>query len=163
MTTTDSLTVTLPPGVEDGASKLVSGAGNKIRPDRAPGDLEILVHVRPHPFFRRNGDDVVCRVPLTFTSAALGAEIEVPTLDGKGKLRVPAGTQPGAILRVRGKGIPHRGGSARGDQLVEVTIEVPTHLTERQRLLLEQLAGELGEEVQPQHKSFIEKLRDIFG
>jgi molecular chaperone DnaJ len=102
-------------------------------------------------------------VPVTFTHAALGGEVEVPTLDGKGKLRVPGGTQPGTVLRIKGKGIPRRGGLGRGDQRVEVAIEVPTQLTERQRTLLEELAKELGEDVQPQRKSFVEKLRDLFG
>jgi molecular chaperone DnaJ len=155
--------VTLPAGVEAGATKLVSGAGNKPRPDKAAGDLEITINVRPHPFFKRVGDDVVCAVPITFTHAALGGEVEVPTLDGKGKLRVPAGTQPGTVLRIKGKGIPHRGGLGRGDQRVEVAIEVPTQLTNRQRQLLEELSKELGEDVQPQRKSFMGKLRDIFG
>ncbi len=163
VTATDTLTVTIPGGVEHGATKLVPGAGSKVRPDRAPGDLEIVIHVRAHPFFRRHGDDVLCTVPVTFTSAALGGDVEVPTLDGKGKLRVPAGTQPGAVLRIKGRGVPHRGGPSRGDQLVEVSIEVPTHLTDRQRGLLEELAKELGEELHPQHKSFIEKLKDLFG
>jgi molecular chaperone DnaJ len=148
--------------VDAGATKLVSGAGNKPRADRAPGDLEITITVSSHPFFKRAGDDVLCTVPITFTHAALGGEVEVPTLDGKGKLRVPAGTQPGSVLRIKGKGIPRRGGAGRGDQRVEVTIEVPTHLTEPQRKLLEALARELGEDVQPVHKSFMEKLRELF-
>jgi molecular chaperone DnaJ len=159
----ESLKVSLPAGVEAGATKLVSGAGNKPRPDKAPGDLEITIQVRTHPFFRRDGDDVLCAVPVTFTHAALGGDVEVPTLDGKGKLRVPAGTQPGTVLRIKNKGIPHRGGLGRGDQRVEVTIEVPTQLTARQRELLEQLAKELGEDVQPQRRGFMEMLRDIFG
>jgi molecular chaperone DnaJ len=163
VTSTESLKVSIPAGVEAGATKLVSGAGNKPRPDKSPGDLEITIHVRAHPFFRRESDDVVCTVPVTFTHAALGGEVEVPTLDGKGKLRVPAGTQPGTVLRIKNKGIPHRGGLGRGDQRVEVAIEVPTHLTARQRQLLEDLAKELGEDVQPQRKSFMGMLRDLFG
>jgi molecular chaperone DnaJ len=163
VTAPESLRVSVPPGVEPGATKLVSGAGNKPRADKAAGDLEITITVRPHPFFRRAGDDVVCTVPITFTHAALGGEVEVPTLDGKGKLRVPSGTQPGTVLRIKGKGIPHRGGIGRGDQRVEVAIEVPTQLTDRQRQLLEELSRELGEDVQPQRKSFMGKLRDIFG
>jgi molecular chaperone DnaJ len=163
VTSTNTLTVTIPPGVEPGATRLVSGAGNRPRQDRAPGDLEITIQVRPHPFFKRAGDDVVCQVPITFAQAALGGEVEVPTLDGKGKLRVPAGTQPGAVLRIKGKGIPHRGGLGRGDQRIEVSLEVPTQLTSRQRELLEQLAKELGEDVQPQQRTFVEKLRDLFG
>ncbi len=158
----ETLSVTVPAGVEAGTTKLVAGAGNRARADRAPGDLEITINVPAHPFFRRAGDDVVCAVPITFTHAALGGEVDVPTLDGRGKLRVPAGTQPGTVLRIKGKGIPHRGGLGRGDQRVEVTIEVPTSLTERQRQLLGELAKELGEDVQPQRKSFVEKLRDLF-
>jgi molecular chaperone DnaJ len=119
--------------------------------------------VKPHPFFVRSGDDVVCQVPISFAQAALGAEIEVPTLDGKGKLRVPPGTQPASVLRIKGKGIPHGVGRGRGDQRVEVGIEVPTQLTLRQKALLEELAKELGEDVQPQQKTFVEKLRDLFG
>ncbi len=163
VTSTNTLTVTIPPGVEAGATRLVNGAGNRPRQDRAPGDLEITIQVRTHPFFKRAGDDVVCQVPITFAQAALGGEVEVPTLDGKGKLRVPPGTQPGAVLRIKGKGIPHRGGLGRGDQRIEVNLEVPTSLTSRQRDLLEQLARELGEEVQPQQRTFVEKLRDLFG
>ncbi|MDP9037245.1 MAG: molecular chaperone DnaJ [Myxococcota bacterium] len=160
---TESLRVTIPAGTEAGATKLVAGAGSRSRPDKAPGDLEITIAVRPHPFFRRVGDDVVCSVPITFTQAALGAEVEMPTLDGRGKLRVPAGTQPGAVLRIKGKGVPHRGGLGRGDQRVEVGIEVPAELTERQRQLLEELARELGEDVLPQRKSFLDKLRHFLG
>lgn len=158
----NTLTVTLPEGVEDGATKLVSGAGNRTRAGRA-GDLEIAIRVKAHPFFRRNGSDVHAAVPITFAQAALGGEIDVPTLDGKGKLRVPAGTQPGAVLRIKGKGIPHRATSGRGDQLVQVSIEVPTQLTDKQRELIETLAKELGESVQPQQQTFMEKLKALFG
>ena len=100
---------------------------------------------------------------MTFASAALGAGSSIPTLEGKGKLRVPPGTQPGAVLRIKGKGIPRRAGLGRGDQRVEVAVEVPTQLTERQRQLLEELARELGEDVQPQQRTFMAKLRDLFG
>jgi molecular chaperone DnaJ len=163
VTTTETLRVSVPAGVGPGSTKLVPGAGNRPRSDRAPGDLEITINVAAHPFFRRAGDDVVCTVPITFTHAALGGEIEVPTLEGKGWLRVPAGTQPGSVLRIKGKGIPRRAGLGRGDQRVEVTIEVPTQLTQRQRQLLEELSKELGEDVQPQRSSFMDKLRDLFG
>jgi molecular chaperone DnaJ len=162
-TTSETLVVSIPAGTEGGATKLVPGAGNKLRSDRAPGDLELTINVSPHPFFRRTGDDVVCAVPITFVQAALGGEVEVPTLDGKGKLRVPSGTQPGTVLRIKGKGIPRRGSLGRGDQRVEVAIEVPTQLTDRQRQILEDLAKELGEDVQPQRATFMDKLRDLFG
>ncbi len=163
VTTTDTLRVTIPAGIEHGATRLASGAGNKPRPDKPAGDLEITIAVRPHPFFKRVGDDVVCAVPVAFTHAALGGDVDVPTLDGRGRLRIPAGTQPGAVLRIKGKGIPHKGGMGRGEQRVEVTIEVPTKLTSRQRQLLEELAKELGEDFLPEHKSFMGKLRDLFG
>jgi molecular chaperone DnaJ len=158
----NTLSITIPAGVEHGASRIVTGAGNKPRPDRAAGDLELTILVKEHPFFKRVNDDVLCTVPITFTQAALGAEIEVPTLDGKAKLKVPAGTQPGSVLRLKQKGIPRRTGIGRGDQHVEITIEVPTQLTARQRELLSELAKELGEDVQPQRKSFMDKLKDLF-
>ena len=159
---TNRLEVTIPPGAEAGATRTVQGGGNRPRTDRSAGDLEIVISVRPHPFFRRAGDDVVCQVPITFAQAALGAEVEVPTLDGKGKLRVPAGTQPGSVLRIKAKGVPHRGGIGRGDQRVEIAIEVPTSLSGRQRELLEAFAKECSEDVQPQRQSFVEKLKAIF-
>ncbi len=163
MTATDTIRVAIPAGVEHGATRLVGGAGNKPRPDKPAGDLEITITVRAHPFFKRVGDDVVCTVPVTFTHAALGGEVDVPTLDGRGKLRIPEGTQPGSVLRIMGKGVPHSGGLGRGDQKVEVVIEVPTRLTSRQRQLLEELAREQGEDLLPQQKSFVGKLRDLFG
>lgn len=163
VTQENTIEVTVPPGVEHGATRVVTGAGNRPRPDRPAGDLELEIRVAPHPFFRRAGDDVICSVPLTFTQAALGAEVEVPTLDGKGKLRVPAGTQPGTTLRIKGKGMPKRAGLGRGDQRVEVTVEVPTSLTQRQRELLDELSKELGEQLTPARKGFFEKLRDLFG
>lgn len=163
ITNENTIEVTLPAGVEHGATRVVNGAGNRPRADRPAGDLELEIKVLAHPFFRRAGDDVVCSVPLTFTQCALGAEVEVPTLDGRGKLRVPAGTQPGTTLRIKGKGIARRAGIGRGDQRVEVTVEIPTSLTARQKELIEELSKELGEEVTPLRKGFMEKLRDLFG
>lgn len=158
----NTLDVTVPAGLEDGATTMVQGAGNVAKAGRAAGDLELVFRVEEHPFFKRQKDDVFCHVPITFTVAALGGEVEVPTLEGKAKVRVPAGTQPGAQLRLKGKGIPRRGGG-RGDQKIEVSLEVPTQLTARQRELLEELAKELGEEVLPQRRTFVEKLKDLFG
>jgi molecular chaperone DnaJ len=142
---------------------MVQGAGNRPRADRPAGDLELTIQVKAHPFFRRIGDDVTCQVPIGFTQAALGGEVEVPTLEGKARLKVPAGTQPGTVLRLKGKGIPRRTGIGRGDQMTEVTIEVPTKLTARQRELIGELATELSETIQPQQKTFMDKLRDFFG
>ncbi len=160
----NTIEITIPAGTEHGATRVVGGAGNRPRAEKPAGDLEIEIKVLPHPFFKRAGDDIVCTVPITFTQAALGAEVEVPTLDGKGKLRVPAGTQPGATLRIKGKGMPKRAGLGRGDQRIEVGVEVPTELTPRQRELLEELAKEIGETVAtPQRKTFMEKLKTLFG
>jgi molecular chaperone DnaJ len=136
--------------------------GNVTRTGRRPGKLEIGVRVKPHDFFQRVGDNVICNLPVTFPQAALGDEIEIPTLDGKGFMRVPPGTQPGTVLRVRGKGIPRRVLGGRGDQLVEVQVEVPTDLSERQKELIVELADELGEAVQPQRRTFMDKLRGLF-
>lgn len=158
-----TITITIPPGIEHGASRIVERGGNVTRPDRPPGDLDLVITVEPHPFFKRVGDDVTCTVPISFAQAALGDEIEVPTLEGRGKLRIPPGTQPGTLLRIKGKGVPHRMRSGRGDQLVEIALEVPTKLTPRQRELVEELAKELGIDMQPQQKSFVEKLKNLFG
>jgi molecular chaperone DnaJ len=158
-----SAEVSIPAGVEAGSSRTLSGGGSRPGPDRPRGDLELLIAVAPHPFFQRDGDDVLASVPVGFVQAAIGGEIDVPTLDGKVKLRVPPSTQPGTILRIRGKGLPRRVRGGRGDQLVEIKVEVPTELTSRARELLEELGRELGEEVQPQQKTFVEKLKSLFG
>lgn len=158
-----TIEVSIPAGVENGATRLVERGGNAPRSDRPAGDLELTIRVAPHEFFRRVGDDIVCSLPITFPQAALGGELEIPTLEGRGKLRIPPGTQPGTVLRVKGKGIPRRMMGGRGDQLVEVAVEVPTKLTSQQKELIAQLAREMGESVQPQQATFMEKLKSLFG
>lgn len=153
----------IPAGIEAGSSKSVDGAGNRTTPSGPAGSVEVLVEVEPHPFFQREGDDICCNVPVSFVQAALGGEVEVPTLEGKVKLRIPPSTQPGHVLRIRGKGIQHRIRGGRGDQLVEVMVEVPTRISTRARELIEELGKELGEDVQPQQKTFVEKLKSLFG
>ncbi len=160
---TRTIEIEIPAGIESGSSRAVDRGGNRTRPDKPPGDLEIVVEIAAHPFFRRDGDNVICSVPITFAQAAIGGEVDVPTLDGKVKLRVPPSTQPGSVLRIKGKGIQHRLRSGRGDQLVEVTVEVPSHVTPRAQELIEELAHELGEDVQPQQRTFVEKLKSLFG
>jgi molecular chaperone DnaJ len=157
------LEVQIPPGIESGSVRVVDGAGNRTRPDKPAGDLELVIEVAAHPFFRRSSDDVVCRIPISFSQAALGGEIEVPTLEGNVRMRIPPATQVGTVLRIRGKGLPHRLRAGRGDQLVEVTIEIPSRLSERARALIQELGRELGEQVQPQEQSFMEKLKGLFG
>ncbi len=153
--------VDIPPGVETGTTRRVEGQGNAVKNRRA-GDLELVIRVKPHDLFRRSGDNVVCSLPITFSQAVLGDEIEIPSLDGKGVLRVPAGTQSGTVLRIRGKGIPRRIVGGRGDLLVEIQVEVPVNLTDRQKEKVLELAKELGESVQPQRRTFVEKLKDLF-
>lgn len=158
-----TLEVSIPAGVEAGATKVVEGGGSRSGPERPPGNLEVLIDVATHPFFQRQGDDVTCAVPISFVQASVGGEVEVPTLEGKVKLRVPPATQPGTILRIKGKGLPHRLRGGRGDQLVEISVEVPTDLSARARELLEELGRELGEDVQPKQRTFVEKLKGLFG
>jgi molecular chaperone DnaJ len=155
--------VTFPAGVSNGSTVKVAGAGSRPRHDRDTGALEVQVEVERHPFFKRVADDVVCSVPITFSQAALGAEVEVPTLDGKLKMKVPPGTQPGHTLRLRGKGITHRVRPGCGDQLVEIQVEVPVKLSDSARELIERLGDELGDDGLPQRKSFMERVRSWFG
>jgi molecular chaperone DnaJ len=140
----------------------VSGEGEAGISGGPPGDLYVVISIRPHPLFVRDGADLHCEVPISFVQAALGAEIDVPTLDGKVKLRIPEGTQSGKILRLRGRGLHTLRSSGRGDQLVRIFVEIPTKLTGRQRDLLEQFAQETGTEVSPVIRGFLEKLKDLF-
>jgi len=133
--------VRIPAGVDEGAQIRLSGEGEAGSRGGPPGDLYIVIHVKPHEFFEREGDDIYCEVPLTFTQAALGDEIEVPTLTEKVKLRIPAGTQTGTYFRLKGKGVPRLRGMGQGDQHVKVTVVTPTNLTEEQKELLRQFAG----------------------
>ena len=155
-------TVKVPAATEDGAVRLIAREGEPGRAGGPPGDLHVVVRVQPHPLFSRQGYDVLCEVPVSFPQAALGAQVEVPTLDGKVKMRVPPGTQSGKLFRLKGKGIP-RGEASRGDQHVRVVVETPTNPTPRQRELLEQLAKESGEAVgHPRKKTFLDKVRELF-
>lgn len=157
----EEMLVKVPPGVEDGSIRSVKGAGERGRGGVA-GDLHVRIRVKPHPLFTREGADVKVTVPISFPQAVLGAQIDVPTLEGKVKMRIPAGTQSGKVFRLRGKGIPVLGGYGKGDQLVKVIVEVPEKISKRQRQLITELAAEMGEEVHPQQKSFLDKLKSLF-
>jgi molecular chaperone DnaJ len=157
-----TITVTVPPGVDDGTRLRLNGEGQAGISGGPPGDLYVVIAVKPDERFERNGADLHCAVPVSFPQAALGAEIEVETLEGKAKLKIPAGTQSGKVLRMRGKGVSSLRSSGRGDQLVHVYVEVPTRLSARQRELLEELAEESGGLAAPASRGFLEKLRDIF-
>ncbi|MBX6354149.1 MAG: molecular chaperone DnaJ [Thermoflavifilum sp.] len=155
--------IKVPAGVDTGTRLRMPGAGESSPNGGPPGDLHIVVRVKPHDVFERDGDNVIVDVPLSFVQAALGDEIEVPTLDGPVKLRIPEGTQTGTFFRLRGKGIPHLGNpSVRGDQHVRVHVITPTRLTDRQRELLRELGRELGETPQEQSRTFIERMKSAF-
>ncbi len=158
-----SVTLQIPPGADHGSVQTIVRAGHRLVPGGKQGKLEVTLRVTSHPFFSRSGDDVVCKVPVGFATAALGGQVEIPTLTGKIKLSIPAATQPGTILRVRGKGVAHRLRAGNGDQLVEVLVEVPSRLSDRARSLIEELSEELGQDVQPQQRSFMDKLKELFG
>jgi molecular chaperone DnaJ len=158
-----TLQVKIPAGIEDGSRLRIVGEGEAGIAGGTPGDLYVVLSIKPHPFFVREGGDLHCEVPVRFVQAALGSEIEVPSLEGKVKMRIPEGTQSGRVFRLRGKGLPAMGSSLRGDQLVQIFVEVPSKLTESQRALLQQFARESGTEVSPVTKTFLDKLRELFG
>lgn len=157
------VTVHVPAGVDNGTRMRVSGQGEAGPAGGVPGDLYVGFRVAEHPIFLREGTEIICEVPIGFTQAALGASIDVPTLEGKVKMKVPAGTQSGKIFRLRGKGVVDVNGGGRGDQHVRVVVETPTELSKKQRELLEQFAELAGEEVHPQSKSFLAKVKELFG
>jgi molecular chaperone DnaJ len=157
-----TLKVRIPAGVEDGMRLRLTGEGEAGIGGGPAGDLYVVMNVRPHALFTREGPDLQCEVPISLVQAALGSEIEVPTLEGKVALRVPEGTQPGKVMRLRGRGLPSLRTGERGDQYVRIFVEVPTKLSEEQRRLLERFAELAGEEVSPVQKGFLDKLRDLF-
>jgi len=158
-----SISLKIPAGVETGTRLKLSGEGEAGSQGGPPGDLYVVITVAEHPIFQREGREVLCELPISFTQAALGCECEVPTLDGKVKMKIPAGTQSGKVLKLAGKGIPSLQGYGRGDQLVIVRVETPSKLTARQKELLEEFAREAGEDVHPMGKSFFDKVKELFG
>ncbi len=156
------LGIKIPAGVDDGTRLRISGEGEAGRHGGPPGDLYVELRVRPHPFFERRGDDLFVKIPLSITQAALGAEIKVPTLQGAQKVKVPEGTQPGTVFRLRGHGMPVVNGRGRGDLYVQVTVHIPSRLTREQRRLLESLAPAVEIENKPVEREHSEKVKDVF-
>lgn len=156
-----TIKVRIPAGIEDGCRLRVQGEGEPSTEGGERGDLYVYVSVTPDGFFERHNDDVVCKVPISYTQAALGAEIEVPTLEGKAKLRVPAGTQAGALLRMRGQGVP-MSAARRGDQIVLVQVVVPEKIGAKERALLEELSKLEKVEERPDNKGFFDRLKGMF-
>ena len=153
------ITVTIPAGIDNGQAVSLRGQGGAGKNGGPAGDLLISVTVRPHPFFKRDGTSVYLEHPVTFLQATLGAELEIPTIDGKVKWTLPAGTQPGTTFRLRGKGIPNLNGRGRGDQYVTVYIETPRNLSREQKEALKKFSQSLGEHNYEARKNFFSKFK----
>lgn len=160
---TRTLEVKVPAGVDEGARLRMSGEGEGGLRGGPSGDLYVYLHVKDHPLFERDGNDVWCEVPLPMIKATLGAEIEVPTLDGKVSLKIPEGTQTGKVFRLKDKGIPRLHGRDRGDQYVRVKVIIPTKLDDKQRELLEEFAAVSGDKVSSEEKSFLKQMKGALG
>ncbi len=155
--------VKIPAGIDNGSHLRLTGQGEAGLRGGPTGDLYIAIRVGPHPIFKREGDTVICEIPITFTQAALGGEIRVPTLNGRARLKVPPGTQTNKIFRLRKMGIPHLHSSGRGDQWVRVIIETPVNLSAEEKQLLKRLEEVGRGNGQPKARDFFNKVRQIFG
>jgi molecular chaperone DnaJ len=161
---TRKLSIDVPAGVDDGTRIRLSGEGEAGTMGGPSGNLYVVLHVTPHPFFRRRDYDILLNLNINIVQAALGDEIMVPTLEGEEPLEVPAGTQTGSVFRLKGKGVPRLQRSGRGDQIVIINVVVPTHLDANQRRLLTELGKTLGSEVTPQaDKRFFDRLKEALG
>ena len=158
-----TVTVNVPAGVEEGARILYSNEGEAGAYGGPPGDLYIVLHVKEHAFFEREGKDLHCVLPISFSQAALGAELQVPTLEGEQTLKIPEGTQTGANFKLKNKGVPVLNGRGRGDLFVEVKVQTPAKLNKRQRELLQELHATLTMENKPVSRSLLNKVKEIFG
>lgn len=157
-----TLKVKIPAGIDDGQSIQLRGQGNAGLNGGPNGDVIVTVAIRPHPLFTREGNNVICEIPISFPQAALGDTLQVPTIDGKVEYTIPEGTQTGTVFRLKGKGIQNVNGRGRGDQYVRVNIEVPTRLTEHQKHLLREFESSTTDENQTQRKGFWDKVKDAF-
>ncbi|TBW39197.1 molecular chaperone DnaJ [Siculibacillus lacustris] len=161
--TEKTLAVSIPAGIEDGNRIRLANEGEAGTRGGPPGDLYIFISIRPHAFFQRDGADVFCRVPISMTTAALGGQFEVPTLEGvKTKVPVPAGTQTGRQIHLKGKGMPVMRTRGHGDMYIQVTVEIPRNLTKRQRELLEEFEASASGETHPESTGFFAKVKDFF-
>lgn len=155
--------INIPAGIDDGQVISIRGKGNAGMNGGPAGDLQVQVSVRPHPLFEREENNILCELPLTFVQAALGADVQVPTLEGSVPYTIKEGTQPGDIFRLKGKGFPYINGRGRGDEIVRVTIEVPHNLSAEQIKILHTFEEATGDGNYQKRKSFFDKLRDAFG
>jgi len=152
--------VTIPAGVDNGNQIRLAGEGQPGTNGGPNGNLYILINVKSHKYFRRRERDILLDLEINVAQATLGADVPVPTVDGDATLKIPIGTQPGKVLRMRGKGVPHLRGNGRGDQLVMVNVMIPNRLSAEQRQLFEELAQSLGSEVRPQERGFLDWLKE---
>lgn len=158
-----TIEISIPAGIASEQVLNVSGKGNAGTNGGPNGDLHVFVNVRSHPIFERRGNDVWCEMPITFTQAALGSEVVVPTIDGKVSYSIHAGTQPGDVFKLKSLGIPKLGSRGRGDQFVRVNIEVPKNLSQKQKDLLNQFDSVAEEKNYQKRKSFFDKIKKVFG
>ncbi|NLL99415.1 MAG: molecular chaperone DnaJ [Tepidanaerobacter sp.] len=155
--------IKVPAGVDTGSQLRMSGEGEPGELGGPPGDLYVVIRVKPHKLFVRQGDDLIYQAPISFVQATLGDEIDVPTLEEKVKLKIPEGTQPGTRFRLRSKGIPHLRGYGRGDLIVQVEVVIPKKLNDKQKELLVKFAKISGEDIKPTSKGLFRKMKDAFG
>ena len=155
--------VNIPAGVDNGNQIRLAGEGQPGMNNGPNGNLYLNVRVKSHKYFRRRENDILLDLDINVAQATLGAEVEVPTVDGEGMLKIPTGTQPGKVLRISDKGVPHLRGNGRGDQLVVINVNIPNRLSSEQRTLFEELAESLGSEVRPQERSFLDWVKDALG
>ena len=153
--------VKIPPGVHDGQAVRVTSEGEAGEHGAPSGDLHVYIHVKEHPVFTRHGNDLVCQLPISFSEAALGATIDVPTLKTTEPLEIPAGTQHGDVFKIKGKGLPDVRHHRAGDELVQIVIEVPKKLNDKQKQLLREFADIEDQSVRQQRKGFFDKLKDL--
>ena len=156
------VTVKIPAGVHEGQAVRIAGEGEPGEGGGPPGDLHCYIAIKAHPVFTRHNNDLVCQVPISFTQAALGAKIDVPTLKGSEQVEVPAGTQHGEVFKLKGKGLPDLRSYRNGDELVQILIEIPRKLTEKQKHLLRDFAATEDGTAMPQRRGFMDKLKEMF-
>ena len=157
-----TLSVKIPAGVDTGARLRSVGNGEAGLRGGASGDLYVVLHVKAHDIFQRDGDDLICEVPIQFVQAALGSDIEVPTLSGKAQIRIPAGTQTNTVFRLKGKGVKSLQGHGHGDLHVKVVVEVPRNLNATQKAKLQEFSEMCDVNVNPMSKSFFDKAKNFF-
>ncbi len=155
--------VNIPAGVDTGTQIRLSGEGQPGVNNGPPGNLYLVIQVAQHKYFRRRENDILLDLNVNIAQATLGDEVQVPTVDGDTLLKIPSGTQPGKIIRMRGMGVPHLRNNHRGDQLVVINVDIPRTLSDEQRVIFEKLANSLGTEVTPQERGFFDRLKDVIG